>query len=93
MISPCSSRSPVERLVGASLEPRTDALADLERQLLVGGPIALLLASIGGYLLAAAALRPVERMGERAVTISAASPGRRLPVPPADDEISRLGGG
>jgi signal transduction histidine kinase len=79
-------------IVGASLEPRSDALADLERQLLVGGPIALLLASLGGYVLAAAALRPVERMGERAATISTASPGRRLPVPRADDEISRLGG-
>lgn len=79
-------------VVGASLEPRAEALADLKRQLLVGGPIALVLASLAGYLLAAAALRPVEQMGERAATISAASPGRRLPVPKADDEISRLGG-
>jgi signal transduction histidine kinase len=79
-------------IVGASLETRSDALADLANQLLIGGPIALLLASLGGYALAAAALRPVERMGERAATISTASPGRRLPVPPADDEISRLGG-
>ena len=79
-------------IVGASLEPRADALSDLEAQLFFGGPIALLLASIAGYVLAAAALRPVERMGERAATISAASPGRRLPVPRADDEISRLGG-
>jgi len=79
-------------IVGASLEPRADALADLGGQLLVGGPIALLLASIAGYLLAAAALRPVERMGERAATISAVSPGRRLPVPRAEDEISWLGG-
>ena len=79
-------------IVGTSLEPRSDALAELEGQLLLGGPIALLLASLGGYALAAAALRPVERMGERAVTISAASPGRRLPVPSAADEISRLGG-
>jgi signal transduction histidine kinase len=78
-------------VVGASLEPRAEALADLRRQLLVGGPIALLLATLAGYLLAAAALRPVERMGERAATISAASPGRRLPVPQANDEITRLG--
>jgi signal transduction histidine kinase len=78
-------------VVGASLEPRNGALADLRQQLLIGGPIALLLASIAGYLLAAAALRPVERMSERAFTISAASPGRRLPVPATNDEISRLG--
>jgi two-component system OmpR family sensor kinase len=78
-------------VVGASLEPRAATLADLRRQLLIGGPIALVLASLAGYLLAAAALRPVERMSERAATISAASPGRRLPVPPTDDEIARLG--
>ena len=78
-------------VVGSSLEPRAETLLDLRRQLLVGGPIALVLASLAGYLLAAAALRPVERMSERAATISAASPGRRLPVPRADDEIARLG--
>lgn len=78
-------------VVGSSLEQQTESLLNLRRQLLVGGPIALVLASLAGYSLAAAALRPVERMGERAATISAASPGRRLPVPAADDEIARLG--
>jgi signal transduction histidine kinase len=78
-------------VVGTSLEPRSEALTDMRSQLLIGGPIALLLASLAGYLLAAAALRPVERMGERAATISAASPGRRLPVPRTEDEIARLG--
>jgi two-component system OmpR family sensor kinase len=78
-------------VVGTSLEPRAEALADLERQLLIGGPVALLLTALAGYGLAAAALRPVERMSEQAATISAASAGRRLPVPPAADEIGRLG--
>ena len=78
-------------VVGASLQPREAALSDLRDQLVIGGPIALLLASLAAYFLAAAALRPVERMGERAATISAASPGRRLPVPETDDEIARLG--
>jgi signal transduction histidine kinase len=78
-------------VVGTSLEPRSEALADMRSQLLIGGPMALLLALLAGYLLAAAALRPVERMGARAATISAASPGRRLPVPRTDDEIARLG--
>ena len=53
-------------------------------------PLALLLASLAGYALAAAALRPVEAMRRRAASVSAASPGR-LPVPPSGDEISRLG--
>jgi two-component system, OmpR family, sensor kinase len=76
-------------VVGAALDDRDDALASLRTQLLVGGPLALLLASIGGYLLAAAALRPVEAMRRRAEQISTTNTGR-LPVPAADDEIARL---
>ena len=78
-------------LVGASLEDRADALSGLLAQLLVVGPLALIITSIGGYLLAAAALRPVETMSRRAASISANRPGRRLPLPVARDEIRRLG--
>jgi heavy metal sensor kinase len=77
-------------VVGASLEDRAEALESLRGELLVGGPIVLLLASLAGYLLAGAALRPVESMRGRAAEISASTPGQRLPVPPARDEISRL---
>jgi signal transduction histidine kinase len=59
--------------------------------MLLGGPIVLLLASLLGYSLAAATLRPVESMRREAEAVSAAKPGRRLPLPPADDEIARLG--
>jgi two-component system OmpR family sensor kinase len=78
-------------VVGASLEGRSDALEGLRNQLLVGGPIVLLLSSLVAYLLAAAALRPVESMRREAEAVSAAEPGRRLPLPPAHDEIARLG--
>ncbi len=78
-------------VVGASLEDRDDALSGLLTQLLIIGPIALIVASGLGYLLAAAALRPVEAMRQEAAAVSAAEPGRRLPVPPQRDEISRLG--
>lgn len=77
--------------VGASVEERMEALAGLRTQLLLGGPIALLLTSLLGYRLAAAALQPVESMRREAEAVSAAEPGRRLPLPPADDEIARLG--
>ena len=46
-------------------------------------PLALLLASLAGYGLAAAALRPVEAMRRRAAAVGAREPGHRLPVPPA----------
>jgi heavy metal sensor kinase len=74
-----------------SLEDRDEALGGLAAQLLLGGPIALLLASAAGYLLAGAALRPVEAMRRRASEISADTPEARLPLPQARDEVFRLG--
>jgi two-component system OmpR family sensor kinase len=78
-------------LVGTALDDRNDALSSLRTQLYLGGPIALLLASLAGYALSAAALRPVESMRRQAEAISAVQAGRRLPVPTARDEVSRLG--
>ena len=78
-------------VVGSPLETRDDALAALRTELLIGGPVGLVLASLIGYLLAAAALRPVERMRARAAAISGARPSERLPVPPSNDEVARLG--
>jgi two-component system OmpR family sensor kinase len=78
-------------VVGASLEERDEALNGFLGELLVGGPIALLLASLLGYGVATAALRPVEAMRAEAAGVSAVEPGRRLPLPRARDEISRLG--
>ena len=78
-------------VVGASLEDRDEALDELLAQLLVVGPLALLLASAAGYFLATAALRPVEEMRREAAEISGDAAGRRLPLPRARDEIRRLG--
>ena len=78
-------------VVGATLEQRNDTLESLQAAFLVGGPIALLLMSVGGYILAGAALGPIESMRRRADEISATSLHERLPVPEADDEVSRLG--
>lgn len=78
-------------VVVASLRPVQNALDHLLTQLFIAGPIAVLLAALGGYVVAASALHPVEAMRRRAEQISAATPGRRLPVPPSGDEIARLG--
>jgi two-component system OmpR family sensor kinase len=78
-------------VVGVSLAQRERALETLAGALLIGGPLALLLAAGAGYALAAGALRPVEAMRRRAATISAADPDARLPLAPARDEIHRLG--
>jgi heavy metal sensor kinase len=78
-------------LVGATKENRAETLSSMRASFLIGGPIALVLAALGGYLLAGAALRPIESMRRRAADISTTSLDERLPVPPADDEVSRLG--
>jgi heavy metal sensor kinase len=78
-------------VVGSSLGDRNEARRNLGALLLLGGPAALVLASLTGFFVTAAALRPVEAMRRRATAISAGEPGQRLPVPPARDEIGRLG--
>ncbi len=86
-----SASRPLIAIVGASLEDRDEALSNLATLLLIGGPIALLLASLAGYAATAAALRPVEAMRRRAAEISTTDPDERLPVAEAKDELSRLG--
>jgi heavy metal sensor kinase len=78
-------------VVGATRENRAETLASLRRAFLIGGPVALVLAALAGYLLAGAALRPIEAMRRRAREISTASLDERLPVPAARDEVARLG--
>jgi heavy metal sensor kinase len=78
-------------VVGTPRDDADDALDGVRTQLLIGGPLALLLASLLGYLVAGTALRPIERMRSRAASISSESRGERLPLPEADDEVRRLG--
>ncbi|HEV7771101.1 MAG TPA: ATP-binding protein [Solirubrobacterales bacterium] len=78
-------------VVGTSLGDRDETLADLAALFLIGGPAALLLTSLAGYLAAGAALHPVESMRKRAAGISASGPRERLPIPAAKDELRRLG--
>jgi signal transduction histidine kinase len=78
-------------VVGQSLQDRDDTLDSLVRSFAIGGPIAVLLASLLGYALAAAGLRPVEAMRRRAREVSLTRADERLPLPAARDEIRRLG--
>jgi len=78
-------------VVGTQLDDRHDAVRNLGGLLLIGGPIALLLAALAGFGALTVALRPVESMRRRAAAIDDAAAGQRLPVPLAEDEISRLG--
>jgi two-component system, OmpR family, sensor kinase len=77
--------------VGQSLEDRDEALAGLVASFAIGGPIAVALASLLGYALAATGLRPVEAMRRRAGEVSLSRADDRLPLPTAHDEVRRLG--
>jgi signal transduction histidine kinase len=83
--------SPNVLVVGVSTADRDSALASLQRLLFIGGPIALLIACAAGYIVAARALGPVETMRRRAARMCGFGSDERLPVPPARDEIHRLG--
>ena len=78
-------------VAGTTRENRAETLNSVRDAFLIGGPVALLLASLAGYALAGAALRPIEAMRRRAADISTSSLDERLPVGEAGDEVSRLG--
>ena len=77
--------------VATSREVLDEAAKRAALQLLVLGAIVLLLAGPGAWLLARAALRPVERMRAQAAELEARDAGAGLTVPGGRDEISRLG--
>jgi two-component system OmpR family sensor kinase len=78
-------------VAGASTDDRDEALAGLAGAFLIGAPLALVVASGLGYLLARRALAPVEAMRRRAEEITLERSGERLPLPRAEDEIRELG--
>jgi len=77
-------------VVGAALDDQAESLATLRWLGGLGLVAALLLGSAAGYWVAGLGLRPVEAMRAEAEAITE-RPDRRLPVPPVDDEIGRLG--
>src|SRR3954463_1076053 len=87
---PVQSGGPII-VAGTTLKDRERANESLVRALLIGVPIALLLATAAAIALTGSALGRGERRGARAATISAGEAGARLPLPEAQDEIRRLG--
>ena len=88
--APEGSSTPAYIIVGATLGDTTEAIQGLVTLLLVVGSLALVATTLAGWVLAGAALRPVERMRREAAAISASEPGRRLEVPHTRDELARL---
>ena len=85
-----SQREYARRAGPAQVIAAHGAYADLRRELLIALPAVFLVAAAGAWLLAAAALRPVERMRAQAAAVTDTTPQLRLDVPPGHDEIARL---
>ena len=82
-------------IVAERLTTMHETVASLRQILLGTSALGLALALAGGWVLAGRALRPVDRVTAAAAAIAAGdgtatSLGSRLPVPPTDDELSRL---
>jgi signal transduction histidine kinase len=88
---PVIGRQDLVVVVGQSMVNRDEALLDVRNSYAIGGPLAVIVASLLGYWLARLGLAPVEEMRRTAADVSARRTGRRLPLPGADDEIRQLG--
>jgi len=82
--------TPVIIQVARSEAAMRGELQQLALVLALGLPLAVAIAGLGGYTLARRALLPIERMTDRARTITAERLHDRLPVHNPDDEMGRL---
>jgi heavy metal sensor kinase len=81
---------PVVLQVARSEAGMRRTIRDLLLTLLLSLPLAVAAAGVGGYSLARRALAPVDRISERARSITADRLSERLPVDNQDDELGRL---
>jgi heavy metal sensor kinase len=77
-------------VIAQSLAAQQETLADLRKAMLITAPLALLVASLGGYVLARKSLAPVVRMSAKARDISATNLSERIEVMNARDELGEL---
>jgi heavy metal sensor kinase len=76
--------------IAAPIDPVVAELALVRRAILIGLPLVLALAGIGGYLLAARALRPLHSMAEQAQRITGSTLETRIEVERAAEEVAVL---
>lgn len=81
---------PYTAVVAASLHAQRESLRAATRGVMLGIPMALVVAAAGGYLLARKALEPVTRMSMRAREIGAGTLDQRIPLVNERDELGYL---
>jgi len=84
------TRNDYQIAVAENAEVVLGILQSLTRMLILAIPIMLILAAIGGYLLAGKVLAPVSALAARAEAITARRLSDRLPVMDPADEFGRL---
>ena len=84
-----SGRSVVMR-VARSEERLHEQLSEVLKVLVLGLPLVIALAGLGGYLLARRALAPIDHLAVEARRVTAERLHERVSVPNAHDEIGRL---
>jgi len=82
-------RSVLIRVFRDQMEMRR-TLGEIIKVSMLGFPLAVALAALGGYLIATRSLRPLDAMARQARRISSESLSKRLPNPNPNDELGRL---
>jgi signal transduction histidine kinase len=86
-----STLGPLLVVVGGLRDDVDHAVETVVQELLIGGAMVVPLAGLGAWLLAGAALRPVERMRRQVAAISERDQRSSLQVPRTRDELAALG--
>ena len=79
-------------IAGVSLAPSNSTLRQVTDGLLIGGAVVVIIAGIGAYWLARAALSPVERLRREVAALSERDAEASVRVPRTHDEIAALAG-
>jgi signal transduction histidine kinase len=82
--------SPVAVYAASSLETVTEGVDATASALLIAVPVLLVIIGAASWLLVGRTLRPVEAMRRQVAEITADDLDRRVPEPPAADELGRL---
>ena len=85
-----TSRGPRTVVVARSVEAVGEAIGAVAGLLAIGLPLLLAVVAVTTWVVVGRALAPVEAIRTEVDAISAAALHRRVPDPPADDEIGRL---
>ena len=77
-------------IVGRTLEPVADSTKAVAEFIVIGIPALLIVVGVVTWIVVGRTLAPVEAIRNEVQTISGDQLGRRVPVPPANDEIAHL---